>query len=221
MQALVSRREERKQGNRQKLIDATLELIAEGGLGAVTVGSVVARAGVSRGLINLHFDTKEAMLVEVMVTLSQEWEAAWRAELDREGQPAADRLLGLLQVNFLPPVFDEQKLTSWHCFYADPGYRAAYHRHCFTTDQAHLHAIAELVEALDLDGGYGLGPPLLVARSLRATTGGLWLELLTEPQAVSLEEARAACRLILQRFFPKHFAAADGKRRLDLVTERR
>lgn len=220
MSALPTRREQRKQDNRQKLIDATVALIAEGGLAAVTVSRVVARAGVSRGLVNLHFETKEAMLAEVMVALSEEWAVSWRRILDDPRGGAAERLQRLLETNFLPPVFADDKMATWHCFYADPGYRRLYRERCHATDQAHLEALAGLVETLDREGGYGVGPGLLAARALRSVTGGLWLELLTEPEALGPEEARTACRLVLQRFFPKHFQTAEEQRRLSLVPRR-
>ena len=76
-------REARKTANRQKLIDATIDSIAELGLSDTTVAAVVRRAGLSQGIINLHFDTKETLLAETLRFLSVEWEAAWRGRFDR------------------------------------------------------------------------------------------------------------------------------------------
>ncbi len=58
---------------------------------------------------------------------------------------------------------------------------------------------------MDKEAGYGLGSPLIVARSLRALMGGLWLELLTEPDQTNMEEARSAFIMILKRIFHKHY----------------
>jgi TetR/AcrR family transcriptional repressor of bet genes len=82
-------REARKNANRQKLIEATIDSIAELGLSDTTVGTVVKRAGLSQGIVNLHFDTKEALLAETLKFLSVEWEAAWRERLDRAGPDPA------------------------------------------------------------------------------------------------------------------------------------
>ena len=87
-----SNREARKNANRQKLIEATIDCIAELGLSDTTVGAVVRRAGLSQGIVNLHFDTKEALLAETLRFLSAEWEAAWRDRFDRAApDPARTR----------------------------------------------------------------------------------------------------------------------------------
>jgi hypothetical protein len=44
-------REARKNANRQKLIEATIDSIAELGLSDTTVGTVVKRAGLSQGIV--------------------------------------------------------------------------------------------------------------------------------------------------------------------------
>ncbi len=228
-QAIVSLREQRKQDNRRKLIDATIAVIAESGISGVTVSRVVERAGVSRGLINLHFDTKEAMLAETLETLSSEWSEIWRDILEQSFENEAERLVALLLSNLRPPVFGYEKLATWNCFFADPKYREVYQERCYDVDQAYLEEVAEICAKLDADGDYGIGSSLLIARALRSMTGGLWLELLTEPDHVSVEEAQTACRLILSRLFPQHMsapktaAAGKGKKKshLSLVGKRR
>ena len=223
----MSLREQRKQGNRRKLIDATIAVIAESGISGVTVSRVVERAGVSRGLINLHFDTKEAMLAETLETLNGEWREAWQEALEQTFDSDAERLVALLMSSLHPPVFGYEKLAAWNCFFADPKYRQVYQDRCHANDQAYLEKVAKICAKLDEEGGYGLGSSLLVARALRSMTGGLWLELLTEPDHVSLEEARKACRLVLSRLFPKHVpppeAPSPGRKKghLSLVGNKR
>ncbi len=195
----------RKQDNRRKLIEATISLIAEEGISAVTVSRVVERAGVSRGLINLHFETKEAMMIEVMDSLNFEWRDAVRDTYNDTERPAAEVLMASMMVSLSPPIMESQKMAVWYCFYADPWYRKVYEERYFETDQETLEAIAGLIESMDREAGYGLGAPLIMARALRALTGGLWLELLTEPDKTNMEEARVAFKAILVRLFPKHY----------------
>lgn len=54
----LSKREEKKAANRRKLIEATIDSIAERGLVDTTVSAVVERAGLSRGMVNLQFESK-------------------------------------------------------------------------------------------------------------------------------------------------------------------
>ncbi len=204
-QVVESLRSLRKQDNRRKLLEATISLIAEEGISAVTVSRVVERAGVSRGLINLHFDTKEAMMVEVMDTLNYEWRDAIRDSYSNPGETPAETLLRAMMVSLNPPIMDPLKMAVWYCFYADPWYRKLYQERYYETDQETLEVIASLVETLDKEGGYKHGNPIQLARSLRAFVGGLWLELLTEPDKTNMKEARTCFKQVMAGLFPKHY----------------
>jgi AcrR family transcriptional regulator len=60
---------------RQRLLDAAVALIEEGGYGAASVIAIVERAGVAAGTLYRHFASKEELFVEV-----------FRAACDRELQ---------------------------------------------------------------------------------------------------------------------------------------
>jgi AcrR family transcriptional regulator len=49
---------------REKLLQATILIAAERGLGAVTYRSVAAKAGVAHGLVRFYFGSRQAMLLE-------------------------------------------------------------------------------------------------------------------------------------------------------------
>jgi AcrR family transcriptional regulator len=55
---------------RQRLLDATYELLAEGGYAAATVAAITTRAGVAAGTLYRHFSSKEEIFVEVFRRLS-------------------------------------------------------------------------------------------------------------------------------------------------------
>lgn len=50
----------------QPLIDATLEIVAEQGVGSVTIRAVAARADVSPGTVSYHFASADALLVQAL-----------------------------------------------------------------------------------------------------------------------------------------------------------
>lgn len=206
-------REARKTANRQKLIEATIDSIAELGLSDTTVGTVVTRAGLSQGIVNLHFDTKEALLAETLRFLSVEWEAAWRERLERAGSDPAARLQSLLLSVFGPSVFNRRKLAAWHAFYADSKHQSAYRAVAGSGDRRYLETLTDLCRRLIEEGG-GDGGDLdarLVAKGLRCMTDGLCLEWLTNPRATSRAEARRICLQALTTSFPRHFPLTDAK----------
>ncbi|WP_329057986.1 TetR/AcrR family transcriptional regulator [Amycolatopsis sp. NBC_01480] len=89
-------RAESAAATRRALIDAAAELLDLGGLGAVTLRAVGARAGVTRGAPYTHFPDKESLLIEIG---TRAWErladqsAALRANT---GISSADKLGGVV-----------------------------------------------------------------------------------------------------------------------------
>jgi AcrR family transcriptional regulator len=59
-------RAEQKKATRKKLIETTVDIIAEGGLAKVTLPKVAERAGLSRGISNFHFISKDNLLLETL-----------------------------------------------------------------------------------------------------------------------------------------------------------
>ena len=209
----ASNREARKSANRQKLIEATIDCIAELGLSDTTVGAVVRRAGLSQGIVNLHFATKEALLEETLRFLSAEWEAAWRDRSERAAPDPAAQLQTMLLSVFEPSVFNRRKLAAWHAFYADSKYQSTYRGVAGPLDRVYLETLTGLCRRLIEAGGEGGKPDLeahLLAKGLRCMTDGLCLEWLTNPRATSRAEARRICLQALRTTFPDHFPLSDG-----------
>ncbi|EHR60916.1 TetR/AcrR family transcriptional regulator [Saccharomonospora cyanea] len=94
-------RQERSRTTRRRLIDATVECLAELGWTGTTVGVVAERAGVSRGAAQHHFPTREDLVVATVEFLTEEQitEVRRRAETLPQGrgraEPVARMLLNL------------------------------------------------------------------------------------------------------------------------------
>ena len=58
---------------RQQLIDATIRCIAQHGLSAVTMQMVTREAGLSVGIANLHFESKDNLLKETLRFVAEEY----------------------------------------------------------------------------------------------------------------------------------------------------
>jgi AcrR family transcriptional regulator len=68
------KRADQAAATRQRLIDAAARLFAQGGFTASSVAAIGEAAGVSRGLVNFHFSTKENLLRAVIEQLVAELE---------------------------------------------------------------------------------------------------------------------------------------------------
>ena len=92
---MVSRAES-SAATRRALVDATAELLDLGGVEAVTLREVGARAGVSRGAPYRHFDDKESLLTAVGAEAWDRLGAGIRALRADADLSAADTLRGAL-----------------------------------------------------------------------------------------------------------------------------
>lgn len=87
----VNKRLEQGQATRATLIDVATELFAANGYDATAIPAVLAAAGVSRGALYHHFESKEALFDAVLRSV----EAQATIKVTRAARDAADPLDGL------------------------------------------------------------------------------------------------------------------------------
>ncbi|GGO81639.1 TetR family transcriptional regulator [Marinobacterium nitratireducens] len=81
---------------RQTLLNSALQLVAEGGFGALTIVELAQRAGIATGTVYKYFDSKAQLCAEVF-TLGTEKELARVREKALAEGPASQRLLNAVE----------------------------------------------------------------------------------------------------------------------------
>lgn len=76
-----------KAPTRQRLLAATLELLAEDGYAAASVARITERAGVASGTLYRHFDSKEQLFVELFREICSGEIAAMREAVQAHSDP--------------------------------------------------------------------------------------------------------------------------------------
>lgn len=102
-----------EEARRTALIEATLDLIAEGGPQAATVRAIALRAGVTPGLIRHYFATKEDLVAAAHETLMTGLTEASAARLDDLPDDPLARLAGFVANAVSPPVTDPRAVSLW------------------------------------------------------------------------------------------------------------
>lgn len=98
---------------RAALIEATQDLIAEGGPQAATVRAIALRAGVTPGLIRHYFATKEDLVAAAHEALMGALTEASLARLDALPDDPLARLAGFVANSVSPPVTDPRSVMLW------------------------------------------------------------------------------------------------------------
>lgn len=195
-------RAEQKQLTRQKLLDATIDLIAEQGLAGVTLGRVAQVTGLSRGICNYHFQTKEQLMLEALRMLYQEHEQAWRSAAADRGESPAQRLQTLIETLLMPPIADHRKLAVWMAFWGVAPQRKTYLEICASIDREYEAEVAGLLRKLSAGAETVNGMSLkAISVTLTSMIDGFWLNYLISPDCLDPEDAVKACLAFLSSFF--------------------
>lgn len=191
---------------REQLIEATISTLARRGLSQTTLSDVAKTAGVSHGLINFHFQTKESLLSETLSYMSNEHRGIWMAALAAAGPDPAARLNALIMAEFDETHLSRDRLTAWCVFWGESQNRPLYLEQCGENDRAQIRAFEESCESLAAAGGYGIDPRF-AARVLRLTIEGVMLELMFSALPYPVEDARKTAFFCAAMLFPRHFTS--------------
>jgi TetR/AcrR family transcriptional repressor of bet genes len=208
--AAQGRRTASKEARRQQLIQATIQSIAKYGLSDTTVATVAKEANLSQGIVNLHFQSKQGLLIETLKSVADEYKEAWEKALASAGPGNAEKLEALVNVDFCHAVCDRTKIAVWFAYWSETKSRPTYRKLCAERDRGYDRKLNELVRALIAEGNYQFLDADSITDGLSAMSAGLWLDLLVDPRGMTRERARKACRMYLCQLFPKHFKAQSG-----------
>ena len=203
--AASSRRAASREKRRQQLIDATMKCIARKGMSSTTLGDVAGEAGLSQGIVNLHFQSKDNLLNETLRSLANDYRSQFDKTLERAGPAPADRLLAAMALDFKPSICDRKKLALWFAFWGEAKARPAYRKICYESDRYYDEVIQQLCAAIIEDGKYKAVNAAAAANALTSMTNGLWQWALIAPHSFDRDKAMAAIMSYLQAVFPKHF----------------
>ena len=200
----VITRAEQKQLTRKTLIDTTVDVIAKDGFSGVTMAKVAERAGLSRGICNFHFQTKEQLLLETLKALYQEFESAWQQAIAEAGFSPVDQIKSLVKTILEPPIAHSKKIAVWLAYWGETPSRATYLKICQARDIEWDKAVAAILGRLPGQGFTSHGMSLAkIAQPLTAMMDGFWVEYLVSPDRLSPAEAVRACYASLSSFFPE------------------
>lgn len=203
--AKSGRRSENRRFRRQQLISATTKCISKWGISGTTMANVASEAGLSQGIVNLHFQTKDNLLSQALQFLADEYKELFERTLRKSGPTASDKLLALMQLDFKPSVCDRQKLAVWFAFWGEAKSVPTYQKICAEHDIGYDDAVTDLCEQIIREGAYAGVTAAQVTDALSSMTDGLWLSCLIHPKTWNRHAAMSAVYSYLQSVFPAHY----------------
>ena len=203
--AATDKRAATRARRRQQLIDATIKCISKKGLGSMTLADVAREAGLSQGIVNLHFESKENLLNETLRSIAEEYDENFMRTLSTTEGGASQKLLALMQLDLKPSICDRRKLAVWFAFWGEVKSVPKYQEICAARDSKYDDVMVDLVEAIISDGDYGEVDPQVVTEALSSMTDGFWLSCLINPKTFDRHLAMDAVYQYLSKMFPNHY----------------
>lgn len=198
------RRTASKEVRQGQLIKATIRSIARHGLSETTIATVANEAGLSQGIINLHFKSKERLLEETLAHIVEEYRVAWYKAMDSSGETSAEKLAALAAVDFDKKICQRNKLAVWFAFWGESRSRLTYRKICAESSREYKRMLTRLCEDIIEQGSYKI-QARHVAIGLLAVNSGLWLDMLISPSEMPSERAKDISLSYLHGVFPGHF----------------
>jgi len=176
-----------KEMRRDELMDAAIEVIGEVGLANATVATIAARAGMSTGLVNHYFESKQELLALTLRSLSNLFRRDILDVLPDNATPI-ERLKAIVDGSFSPLHFHGAKRRAWMQFMmdsqSDPGMR-----HIMRVTGARFvsnirYAVKELVPKPEIDD---------VADGIAAIIDGFFWQIAADYDEEDFKRARRIC----------------------------
>jgi AcrR family transcriptional regulator len=198
-----------KETRQQQLIEATIDSLAKRGYSDTTLANVADGAGLSRGIVNFHFESKEKLLISTLQYMSDEYASHWNAALEKAGPAAADKIWSLVNADFDRKICTKRKLAAWCAFWGEAKSRPTYQALCGASDLNYQKTFTELCAELKADGGYDYDAEPM-ALGICSMMEGLWFRLMMN-DGLTRERALSAAIEYVAAVFPKHISTSGVK----------
>ena len=193
-----------KQSSNLKLISSAIKSISEKGIKETTMSDVSQGAGLSQGIVNFHFKSKELLLIETLKFISNEYLQSFQNCLKKSGLDPCKQIIAIINNDFSKKICSRDKITLWFTFFSEVKFKPAYHQICKQRDLYYQKMTENIFrELIKLEKSkISLTN---VSNGLQALVMGLWLDQLVDPDTFKRKKAKEICFNFIKSNFPKQF----------------
>ncbi|WP_170407430.1 TetR/AcrR family transcriptional regulator [Ruegeria arenilitoris] len=203
--SLLNTRELGKSKNRRHLLDSAANAIFKYGFRGATIANIQKESGLSRGMINLHFETKENLLLAVAQDLSRHYAEHWEHVVKDPELSPAEKLRGIITTDLSEEVLNARDVAIWFAFRSEVASHPEYGKYIDSRDEGFRAGILVICTQLIEEGQYANADATLAANSLIALLEGMWTDFHLHSDHFDRKRAEETCLYVVRSFFPNHF----------------
>lgn len=196
-----------KPDNRKRLIIAALEAIADVGYAATSVSEIVQRAGLSRGMVHLHFKGKDALIAEAAQYASDAYYTHIETHLSAVTSDPADIIRAVVACDLSAEVMNTRTVGIWYELRGAARTSPAIAAHSDTRGGRLEDVLMSAFRALAKKTGSA--PEALARDAARGTIAlldGIWTDFMLHPNGYDVSAAHRVIIRFLRGLFPDQVA---------------
>ncbi len=139
----IAIRPAKKARHREKLIQAAADIVAEEGIAATSVTRIIERAGLSRGMIHLHFDGKNSLLVEVVKQMNKKYYREMGGFIEQAGSTPQEKVQAIVEADLGEVLLTPQSVSLWAAFRGEARSKNEFMQYTDTRDDELRNMIFE------------------------------------------------------------------------------
>ena len=195
---------ENKKNSNLKLISSTIKNLSKKGINELTMQDVSQGAGLSQGIVNFHFKSKELLLIETLKYISNEYLDSFQRSIAKKGNDPRKKIIGIVENDFSKKICTREKIAVWFTFFSEIKYKPAYHQICKERDMYYQSLTENIFDELIKKEKVKLSKKN-ISRGFQALIMGLWLDQLEDPDTFNRIQAKKICFEFIKSNFPKQF----------------
>jgi len=195
---------ENKKNSNLKLISSTIKNLSKKGINELTMQDVSQGAGLSQGIVNFHFKSKELLLIETLRFISNEYLHSFQRSILKAGNDPRKKIIAIIENDFSKKICSREKIAVWFTFFSEIKYKPAYHQICKERDLYYQSLTENIFSDLIKNEKVKLSKKN-IARAFQALIMGLWLDQLEDPDTFNRMQSKKICFEFIKSNFPKQF----------------
>lgn len=175
------------------LMQATLRCLKQFGFQGTSVRRICAEAGVSVGLINHHYTSKDDLVAETYRQVTHAIMQRLHTAIDMAGQNPRRQLTAFFVASFADDMIDPTLLEAWIAFWSAVRSSSAMKEAHDTSYSGYRSVLSKCLNGLASELGWVDFDAHLAAISLSALLDGLWLESSLNPKTFTAAQGIQIC----------------------------
>lgn len=193
--------------NREKLIQATLDTIVESGIENASVSQILKKANLSRGMINLHFDGKESLLLEALKRYTDIYNQSFYSKLeDIVDASAASKLQAIVEHDLCTSVLNLDYVVIWYEFRGKARTNEIYRQYTDTRYSRFRRTYYSICKELVKKESLSDVSAKSIAHGLITMIEGMWIDFYLHSDSFNRNAAKKTFFIYLTALFPQQFS---------------